>query len=123
MQLQKGVHCNREWFQQDGATPHAAIATLEMLHNVFGDRIISRRTVNNWSAHSPDLNPLDYFLWGHLKNQVYANQPETLDDLEEEIRRCAATVTADTCRRTIANFIKRVRECVRQKGHHFEQLM
>ena len=55
-------------------TPHEPIATLEMLLEVFGERIISRRTDNNWSAQSPDLNPLDFCLWGYLKNQVYANR-------------------------------------------------
>jgi len=24
-----------------------------------------------WSARSPNLNPLNYFLWGHLKNFIY----------------------------------------------------
>ena len=31
------------WFQQDGATCHTAEATLDVLHPVFEDRIISRR--------------------------------------------------------------------------------
>ena len=30
------------WFQQDGATCHAAEATLDVLRNVFEDRIVSR---------------------------------------------------------------------------------
>ena len=25
-----------------------------------------------WPARSPDLNPLDFWLWGHLKAMVYA---------------------------------------------------
>ena len=28
-----------------------------------------------WPAHSPDLSPLDYFLWRYLKGGVYANNP------------------------------------------------
>ena len=31
------------WFQQDGATCHIAIATLDVLRPVFEDRIFSRR--------------------------------------------------------------------------------
>ena len=31
------------WFQQDGATWHTAEATLDVLHPVCEDRIISRR--------------------------------------------------------------------------------
>ncbi|GFV86099.1 uncharacterized protein TNCV_670961 [Trichonephila clavipes] len=27
----------------------------------------------NWLARSPDLSCLDFFLWGHMKNIVYAS--------------------------------------------------
>jgi len=30
-----------------------------------------------------DLNPLDYFLWGYLKEFIYQNLIETLEELEE----------------------------------------
>jgi len=60
------VNLNNAWFQQDGATPHATIETLRRLQQVFGDRVISRRTNNPWSPHSPDLNPLDFFHWGFI---------------------------------------------------------
>ena len=58
----RGIDINRQWFMQDGATPHTANATLELLAQKFGDRVISRRTDNPWAAHSPDLNPCDFFL-------------------------------------------------------------
>ena len=29
----------------------------------------------------PDLTPCDSFLWGHLKNKVYATPPINVDDL------------------------------------------
>ena len=32
---------DNNWFQQDGATCHTAVATLDVLRNVFEDRIIS----------------------------------------------------------------------------------
>ena len=63
---------------QDGATPHTANATLELLAQKFGDRVISRRTDNPWAAHSPDLNPYDFFLWGYAKDNIYAGNPTTL---------------------------------------------
>ena len=51
------------WFQQDGATCHTAEATLDVLHTVFGDCIISRRADVVWPLWSCDLTPLDYYLW------------------------------------------------------------
>ncbi|XP_055387375.1 uncharacterized protein LOC129615958 [Condylostylus longicornis] len=43
------------WFQQDGATAHTARETMAILWDIFGDRIISRRSVFSWPPRSPDL--------------------------------------------------------------------
>ncbi|GFY16744.1 putative DD41D transposase [Trichonephila clavipes] len=50
------------WFQQDGATCHTARATIDLLKDAFGDRLISRFGPVNWPPRSCDLIPLDYFL-------------------------------------------------------------
>ncbi|GFU51920.1 hypothetical protein TNCV_3734251 [Trichonephila clavipes] len=47
------------WFQQ---TCHTARATIDLLKDTFGDRIISRFGPVNWPPRSCDLTPLDYFL-------------------------------------------------------------
>ncbi|GFY15826.1 transposable element Tc3 transposase [Trichonephila clavipes] len=56
------------WFQQDGATCHTARATIDLLKDTFGDRLISRFGPVNWPARSCDLTPLDYFLWDNINN-------------------------------------------------------
>ncbi|GFW27819.1 DUF4817 domain-containing protein [Trichonephila clavipes] len=50
------------WFQQDGATCHTARATIDLLKDTFGDRLISRFGPVNWPPRSCDLTPLDFFL-------------------------------------------------------------
>ncbi|GFU58256.1 DUF4817 domain-containing protein [Trichonephila clavipes] len=70
------------WFQQDGAACHTARATIDLLKDTFGDRLISRFAPVNWPPRSCDLTPLDYFLWGYVKSLVYADKPQTLDHLE-----------------------------------------
>ncbi|GFY29930.1 putative transposable element [Trichonephila clavipes] len=78
------------WFQQDGATCHTARATIDLLKDTFGDRLISRFGPVNWSPRSCDLTPLDYFLWGYVKSLVYEDKPQTLDHLADNIRRVIA---------------------------------
>ncbi|GFS94472.1 uncharacterized protein TNCV_2014881 [Trichonephila clavipes] len=80
------------WFQQDGATCHTARATIHLLKDTFGDRLISRFGPVNWPPRSCDLTPLDYFLWGYVKSLVYADKPQTLDHLEDNIRRVIADI-------------------------------
>ncbi|GFU84034.1 hypothetical protein TNCV_2731761 [Trichonephila clavipes] len=83
---------NELWFQQDGATCHTARATIDLLKDTFGDRLISRFGPVNWPPRSCDLTPLDYFLWGYVKSLVYADKPQTLDHLEDNIRRVIADI-------------------------------
>ncbi|GFX87477.1 uncharacterized protein TNCV_1330121 [Trichonephila clavipes] len=66
------------WFQQDGATCHTARATIDLLKDTFGDRLISRFGPVNWPPRSCDLTPLDFFLWGYVNSLVYADKPQTL---------------------------------------------
>ncbi|GFU77923.1 putative DD41D transposase [Trichonephila clavipes] len=80
------------WFQQDGATCHTARATIDLLKDTFGDRLISRFVPVNWPPRSCDLTPLDYFLWGYVKSLVYADKPQTLDYLEDNIHRVIADI-------------------------------
>ncbi|GFY28685.1 uncharacterized protein TNCV_3440521 [Trichonephila clavipes] len=52
------------WFQQDGATCHTARATIDLLKDTFGDRLISRFGPVNWPPRSCDLTPLVIGLCG-----------------------------------------------------------
>ena len=59
--------------QQDGATCQTAEATLDVLQPVFKDRIINRRADVVWPPLrlGCDLTPLDYYLWGPVKDKYY----------------------------------------------------
>ncbi|GFT14311.1 DUF4817 domain-containing protein [Trichonephila clavipes] len=50
------------WFRQDGATCHTARATIDLLKDTFGDRLISRFGPVNRPPRSCDFTPLDYFM-------------------------------------------------------------
>ncbi|GFT32335.1 DUF4817 domain-containing protein [Trichonephila clavipes] len=58
------------WFQQDGATCHTACATIDLLKDTCGDRLISCFGPVNWPPISCDLTPLNYFLWVYVKSLV-----------------------------------------------------
>jgi hypothetical protein len=55
---------------------------MTLLRYVFGERIISK---DIWPPRSPDLTPLDYYLWGAMKGAVYKDNPHTLLEPKEEI--------------------------------------
>ncbi|GFW96290.1 putative DD41D transposase [Trichonephila clavipes] len=106
------------WFQQDGATCHTARATIDLLKDTFGDRLISRFGPVNWPPRSCDLTPLDYFLWGYVKSLVYADKPQTLDLLEDNIRRVIADIRPQILEKVIENWTSRL-DCIRaSRGSH-----
>ena len=92
-------------------------------HPFFGDKVISNKTANIWSPHSPDLNPPDFFLWGFLKDNVYVNRPQTIAALKEEITRVIDAITRATCQRVIENFKKRIDTCIVRDGGHLEHIL
>jgi len=108
---------------QDGATPHTANATLDLLWQKFGDKLISRKTNYPWAAHSPDLNPLDFFLWGYAKDNVYANKPTTLQELMTAITKFIKAIPEEMCRKVIENFAIRLNECLNRGGSHIEHVL
>ena len=111
------------YFMQDGASPHTTGQVMEFLNQKFQGRVISRKADFEWPAKSPDLNPLDYWFWGHCEAEVMRTQPLTLDDLKEEVESFARTVLADTVERSIMNVNKRIKMYKSEKGGHFEHKM
>ncbi|GFT24350.1 DUF4817 domain-containing protein [Trichonephila clavipes] len=96
------------WFQQDGATCHTARATIDLLKDTFGDHLISRFGPVNWPPRSCDLTPRDYFLWGYVKSLVYADKPQTLDHLEDNIRHVIADIRPQMLEKVIENWTSRL---------------
>ncbi|GFW36625.1 DUF4817 domain-containing protein [Trichonephila clavipes] len=92
------------WFRQDGATCHTARATIDLLKDTFGDHLISRFGPVNWPPRFCDLTPLDYFLYGYVKSLVYADKPQTLDYLEDNIRRVIADIWPQMLEKVIENW-------------------
>jgi hypothetical protein len=53
----------------ESAPPHFLLATWESL-NVFPVQQIGQGGPIAWPTHFPDLNPLDLYLWRHLKSTI-----------------------------------------------------
>jgi hypothetical protein len=69
-----------------------------------------------WPARSPDLAPCDFFLWGHLKAEVYKHRPHTLDELK-------TAIPPDMTARMMNNFRKRLDACIRSQGRHMDDIV
>jgi hypothetical protein len=59
-------------FQQDGAPPHWSLQIRHLLNRHFRGRWIGCGGPITWPPRSPDITPLDFFLWRYVKDRVYA---------------------------------------------------
>ena len=91
------------WFQHDGATCYTAEARLDVLRPVFEDRIVSLRVDVIWPPQSCDLTPLDYYLWGAVKDKCYADKPETIDALKDNIHEAIGKIQLHTIDNVLKN--------------------
>ncbi|GFV83408.1 transposable element Tcb2 transposase [Trichonephila clavipes] len=114
---------NELWFQQDGATCHTARATIDLLKDTCGDRLIARFGPVNWPPRSCDLTPLNYFLWGYVKSLVYADTPQTLDHLEDNIRRVIADIRPQMLEKVIENWTSRLDYIRASCGSHMTEII
>lgn len=108
------------YFQQDGAPGHVAHATIQFLQEFFDERVISRGI---WPARSPDLTPLDFFLFGYLKNKIFQNRIHTLEELQEAITREIQNINVNTLIALFENKKRRVNLCLANGGGHFEHFL
>lgn len=112
-----------KWFQQDGATSHTATETMNLLQTKFPDRIISRNSAVNWPARSCDLTPLDYFLWGYVKDRVYTEPIASIAALKLKIRDVINEIKQPVCLKVIENFDERIDICKRRCGGHLSEII
>jgi hypothetical protein len=61
-------------FQHDGASSHFSRAVVEHLNVHFPERCVGRGSMHPWSPRSPNLSPLDYCIWGWMKDIVYQKE-------------------------------------------------
>ena len=85
---------------QDRASPHFSCFVTDVLNERFLDAWIGRGEPIPWPPRSPDLSPLDFFLWGYIKNIVYAEKIRNNQDLQDRITSAIETVTRDMSQKT-----------------------
>lgn len=111
------------WIQLDGAPAHFAAPVQDWLNEEFPDRWIGRNGPVRWSPRSPDITPLDFFLWGHIKALVYRTPVQNIQDLTNRIQNAAATVTPQMLTRVRENLVRRAQICLEVQGQHIENLL
>ena len=113
------------YFQQDGATSHCTQHTLNLLHEYYDDRVISRNTGIPYPPRSCDLTPCDFFLWPHLKNSIFSTPVNDLDELRQRVTNKIQEINNNPqMLQNVSNSVrKRVLKCIEVGGGHVQHLL
>ena len=109
---------NEVYFQQDRAPPHFHVNLRNFLDRTFNQRLIGRRgSATDFLPWSPNLIPLNFYLWGTLKNRVCATKPQTLEELRDQIEHAINNIQLATMHTVCCCW-----ECTVAEGGHFEHV-
>lgn len=115
----------RMWFQHDGAPAHFSRIVQDHLNQQFPARWIGRGGAIRWPARSPDLTPLDFFLWGYMKSLVYETPVNTQEELLGRVMAASLHIQQDPhiFQRVRDSMSRRINLCNQVGGRHFETLL
>jgi len=128
------------YFQHDGAPPHYTRHVREYLNEYFPNRWLGRGGPVSWAPRSPDLTPLDYYLWDHMKTLVYETKVDSRAALRTLVYETKVDSRAALRNRIFAaaehirnhpeniasatqSLLMRAENCIATGGGHFEQLL
>jgi hypothetical protein len=108
-----------------GVPAHFSRAVRDVLNNTYYDRRIGRGGPTAWPPRSPDLNPLDCYLWGHLNTLVYVTPLGKREALHHRTAKACQTIRnysgiSEQMRRSR---MRRVEVCIEFRGGNFERLL
>jgi len=71
-----------------------------------------------WPPNSPDLNPLDYHVWGWMLDKFNRlnPQPKNIPELKTALLMIWDELTREAIRKSIVSFRKRLRVCINAKA-------
>jgi len=73
-----------------------------------------------WPPRSPDITPLDFFLWGYVKDIVYRTKIRDINDLKQRITDAIATIDEAMLQRTWQEIDYRLDVLRATNGAHIE---
>ena len=110
-------------WQQDGAPYHRS----QEINNYLSNRYqywIGENGNLGWPPRSPDLTPMDYFLWGTLKEIVYKQKPTTVNELRRKIQEGVNFLNEGQFVQNAISYLETVyTTCIAQNGGHIQNLL
>lgn len=103
-------------FQQDSAPAHKAKVT----QNWMSKNLHSHITPDFWPPNSPDLNPLDYYVWGVVERDTNKHPHSTIDSLKSTIKQVMVNMDKTMLTKACGRFRPRIEAVIDAEGGFIE---
>ena len=108
---------DRPWVrQQDPAPAHKSKETQAWIQKECYDFV----PFSHWHPSSPNLNPLDYFIWSYVENITNMTSHNTKASLIAAIRRVFAELPPALVEKTCSQFRIRIETVIEAEGGYIE---
>ena len=68
------------------------------------------------------MTPLDYYLWGAVEDKCYADKPETIDALKDNIHEAIGKIQLHTIDNVLQNWTDHVGYCMASGSSHLNEI-
>ena len=75
---------------------------------------------NTWPPNSPDLNPLDYYVWSVIERESNKSRHTDIKSLAQAIQTAFANMSRDQLKRACDRFRPRVQKVIDANGGYIE---
>jgi len=106
-------------FQEDNAPFHRAKDTIKQPQQETPDFI----GPDLWPSNSPDLNLVDYKVWGVMQQRVYGCRMNSVDELKLRLIDIWNSLLQNVIDAAVNDWRKQLRACVHADGQQFEHLL
>uniref|UniRef100_A0A914CN24 DUF4817 domain-containing protein n=1 Tax=Acrobeloides nanus TaxID=290746 RepID=A0A914CN24_9BILA len=106
-------------FIHDDSKAHLSADVTAYLEQQFPHHWIGTgSTYAAWPHHSPDLSPINFFLWGYIKGRVYKTiiKEGDLEELKQRIQSAFKNVTLDLLEESVEEYKTRLERVYKTGG-------
>jgi len=120
LQLRVGM-----WYMHDEGPQHFSRIARQNLNDHLPGKWIGSNGPVAWPPRFQDLNPINFYLWGHVKNEVYSTPVISFDELWERILATFGAIRnrPGQLERVRESMMRRLNGCIAANGQHFQYLM
>ena len=105
-------------WMQDGAPSHTSRRSQAWLGENFADFLRKEE----WPPSSPDLNPMDFAIWGRLEGMVGKVHYPNVESLKEALERAWESLEEGELQRTVAKVQPKLHAVITSQGGHIEKI-